>query len=274
MVSLAVEAANTALLSSLTVSQRFGVMGVTFVEEDLFLTAETACTAVLQGIERLLDQEIVSMDSSKTIDLGAAAAAGGASGTLSAQSSCSLPALSTHISTSAVCCVPAGNLMTVSQKLYVGLPARSVSQRALQQQPLLARPPTSELVGVSFPGAHQGTEAHSGSAQQSGLQARQLANASTAYTNNVPAEPHLSPKRYIARHQQIVGGVFLHQTREDISISCSTGFTKKLAHECLHSQLTGQVTRGVPVMRMLAVQRLHWQSVYFLLPVCLQCVHV
>lgn len=77
------EAADTALLSSFYAAQVIGLQSVALANEDLFVAADTACTAVLQGLERHLDEVIASQDSSSTIDLGAASAED-ASGALSA----------------------------------------------------------------------------------------------------------------------------------------------------------------------------------------------
>lgn len=74
VVDLAVEASNTAFLSSFAAAHYLGLGDTTFLDQDLFFTADTVCAAVLREIQQLLDQELASLSSSYTIDLDAATA--------------------------------------------------------------------------------------------------------------------------------------------------------------------------------------------------------
>lgn len=74
VVATAVEAANNAVFSSLSAAERLGLDTAAFLQNELVVAADTSCTAEYRGIQMLLHGETSSLNSSSTIDLGAAAA--------------------------------------------------------------------------------------------------------------------------------------------------------------------------------------------------------
>jgi hypothetical protein len=81
VVDLAVEVANNAALASFNAARSIGLQSATLLHQDIFLMADTACTAAYRGMQQLLDEEVLGLNSSFTIDLSAAAAAEEPSGT-------------------------------------------------------------------------------------------------------------------------------------------------------------------------------------------------
>lgn len=195
VVDVAVEATNTALLASFDAAQRIDVGSVFFLDEAFFVSADTACTATFQALQKSLDGEFTLQNSSSTIDLSAAAAEG-SSGAL-------LPSVlfrkevltivaSAHAGHQRVHSMHAADLLTISRRLYLAAP------------------------GDPTP-------------------------IESAY---VPAVAQRTARRYITPSNQVVGGVFLHNTRHSSVVSCSPRFSEKLTLSCLYSRATGQVIRG------------------------------
>lgn len=153
-----------------------------------------------------------------------------------------------YILATALGCVLAGNLLTVSRALHVNRPSRQ-----LAQQNQLPRTPPSVLilpsapVNASAPSPRRDSGARASAQQHTARQTRQLMDvqATSVSSQAVPDVQHVAPKRYLARRSQIVGGVFLHQTRKRGDLSCSPKFSRKLSHACLYSQATGKIQRGL-----------------------------
>jgi hypothetical protein len=71
---------------------------------------------------------------------------------------------------------------------------------------------------------------------------RHLLNSSRAAAH-ADAE-HITPQRYFAHSNQLVGGVFLHLTRKLSVISCSHLFSQKLSQACFYGKDAGTSTSG------------------------------
>lgn len=74
VVDLAIDAAHSAVFSTLAAAERMGLSAAAFVEQDVIDVADTACNAAFMGIQALLEGDRASQDSSSTIDLSAASA--------------------------------------------------------------------------------------------------------------------------------------------------------------------------------------------------------
>jgi hypothetical protein len=74
VVDLAVEVANTVVLASFSAAKQVGLEVIISLQQDLILTADSACSVAHRGMQQLLEGEVASMDSSSTIDLSEAAA--------------------------------------------------------------------------------------------------------------------------------------------------------------------------------------------------------
>ena len=73
VLDIAVQGANNAVFSSLTAAESLGLDPAGFLENDLVIAADTACNAAYRGIRLLMEEEQMSLNSTSTIDLGAAA---------------------------------------------------------------------------------------------------------------------------------------------------------------------------------------------------------
>lgn len=197
----------------------------------------------------------------------------------------------------------AGDLLTVSRRLHLGLHRRSlgtVSQQAarrLQSQSAVhssssSRSNSTILQNTSpsdpdpalpsipaTPGAAgaqssvpqvQATKAadnhtsHSSNnieGQGPATQASLLRRTLSSNDDTLPSAADLSetgtatgtreysaPKRYLTPGNQVVGGLFLHNTRLQQLISCAPRFSQKLSQACTYASTTGNVIRGVQPM--------------------------
>jgi hypothetical protein len=144
----------------------------------------------------------------------------------------------------------AGNLLTVSKRLYMGAPGNPDLPRGRQ----LRQKPSPEWSQQSYDGTHlpyaatisnsasTSTMSHSHTSHQSTTNARHL--STSAETAAGPDIEHVTPKRHLTRSNQLVGGVFLHLTRKKSVTSCSPLFSQKLSHACHYSGVMGNAIHG------------------------------
>lgn len=135
----------------------------------------------------------------------------------------------------------ADNLVTISKKLYMrrivqpqpmSLPERML--HTLQQQ--------TDSMEPQKPLRNQWTRSKQSRAfQVSTLHQRRLAGFEA---ESVPGIEHASRIRHLTPRNQIVGGVFMHQTRRKETIFCSARFPKKLAQTCQSSKAAGKAIQG------------------------------
>jgi hypothetical protein len=72
VVDLAFEVDNNIVLASYNAAKQIGLEAITLLHQDLILSADSACTVALRGMQQLLEGKLASMDSSARIDLSAA----------------------------------------------------------------------------------------------------------------------------------------------------------------------------------------------------------
>lgn len=73
VVDIGVQAANNAVFSSLIAAESLGLDPAGSLQTHLVIAADTACNAAYRGIQLLMQEEQMSLNSTSTIDLGAAA---------------------------------------------------------------------------------------------------------------------------------------------------------------------------------------------------------
>lgn len=135
--------------------------------------------------------------------------------------------------------LPAGDLLTVSRKLFLGPHAKPTPDSMHQKAP--------EKLPVSV---QQRAILHDGSSNvesnfqhlESLTHTRHLSGQSD---DAVSMPVHHTPRRHLTPSNQVVGGVFLHNKRLTEVISCAPRFAKKLTHTCRYTTSTGIIERGV-----------------------------
>ena len=155
VVDVAVEAANNAVFSSIDTAERLGLESAAVLQNELVVAADTSCNAAYRGIQMLMEGEQASMNSTSTIDLGAAAAEG-PSGTIlicASRAACALPFISLMGSH---CSLP-GELLTISRRLYLStqgvsrrLLGRESASLSLHHTPKRHLTPSNQVVGGVF----------------------------------------------------------------------------------------------------------------------------
>lgn len=130
-----------------------------------------------------------------------------------------------------------GSLLTLSKKLYIAQRARPEPDMLLERASGVTQTMLRENDQTA---SYHTTNDHvKPSIPQIMHQTRQLLGVEpNAVAQHAPPERHLTPTN------QIVGGVFLHQARQEKIISCAHKFAQKLTHACRMARATGSVVRG------------------------------
>jgi hypothetical protein len=145
-------------------------------------------------------------------------------------------------------CMRAGDLMTISKRLYVsgmypsGGRQLSVAPEVQESyaRSLQKSPQHSKQLRTTIPFKQKHVHSKR-DVQHSTAHGRQLTSTQDA---TVPGIQNQAPKRYLTPTNQVVGGFFFHHTRHKEVVSCLPRFSQKLTHACHYFRAAGQVVRG------------------------------
>jgi hypothetical protein len=151
-----------------------------------------------------------------------------------------------------VFCSHAGDLLTVSKRLHIRAPVKTVmsTRRLLHQEPASQSPQTSSDSG-RLPSTTTISSASSSTLSQPEISQRTTNARHLLESGGAAARidvEHISPQRYLTQGNQLVGGLFLHLTRKMSVVSCSHLFSKKLSHACSYEKAAGISTPGAATL--------------------------